>query len=277
MTSGLPPSTPYGHVCWVYDDQAGFDRQARAFLTAGLAAGERLWYVTAGRPEPVLAQLSTAPALRDALARGVAEVVPLDATYRAGAVVDGPAQVRAYAAATDAALAAGYRGLRVVAEATPLVRSPAQLDAFTRYEHQVDRYMRARPFSAMCGYDRRELSSRAVAELACLHPETNATEAPFQLYACEPADDRAGLAGELDRSGHELLGTALERADLRPLDGRLVVEAPRLRFIDHRALLMLRDYARRRGATLVLRSPHAGPARLAALLNLSGLQVELAR
>jgi len=42
--------------------------------------------------------------------------------------VDPDAQVRTYAAATGAALAAGFTGLRVVAEATPLVRTPEQLD-----------------------------------------------------------------------------------------------------------------------------------------------------
>ncbi|WBB65236.1 MEDS domain-containing protein [Micromonospora sp. WMMD812] len=277
MTSEMLPAAPYAHVCWVHDDPAPFHRQARAFLTAGLAAGERLWYVTAGPVDPVLARLSAAPALRDALARGVGEVVSLEGTYRSGAVVDGPEQVRAYAAATDAALAAGYRGLRVVAEATPLVRTPAQRDAFARYEHLVDRYMRGRPFSAMCGYDRRELGGAAAAELACLHPTTNAVEARFQLYACAPAEDRAGLAGELDPSSGELFATALERADLRPVDGRLVLEAPHLRFVDHHTLLLLRDYGRRRAATVTLRTPRAAAARLAALLNLSGLEVEVTR
>ncbi|MFD0786660.1 MEDS domain-containing protein, partial [Micromonospora azadirachtae] len=62
MSSGLTPSTPYGHVCWVYDDPAALDRAAHRFLTAGLAAGERLWYVAAGRAEPVVASLSATPA-----------------------------------------------------------------------------------------------------------------------------------------------------------------------------------------------------------------------
>ncbi|MER7443566.1 MEDS domain-containing protein [Micromonospora avicenniae] len=277
MTSERTPLTPYGHVCWVYDDPAALDRAARRFLTAGLAAGERLWYVAAGRVEPVVARLSAAPALRDALAHGSLEVVSLGDTYRTGAVVDGPAQVRAYAAATEDALAAGHRGLRVVAEATPLVRTPAQLDAFSRYEHLIDRYMRARPFRAMCAYDRREIGGRAAAELACLHPETNAAETPFQLYAHDAAGHRVGLTGELDESTEDLFGTALERADLRPVDGRLVLEASRLRFVDHRALLRLREYARQRDAAVVLRSPRAAAARLTALLDLPGLTVEVAR
>ncbi|MGK5738057.1 MEDS domain-containing protein [Micromonospora sp. URMC 103] len=275
MTSGAESPAPSNHVCWVYDDPTAFERQARAFLIAGLTAGERLWYVAAGPAEPVVARLSDTPALRDALTRGVLGVVSLSDTYRTGAVVDGPAQVRAYAGATEAALAAGFHGLRVVAEATPLVRTPAQLDAFTRYEHLVDRYMRARPFTAMCAYDRRELGGRATAELACLHPETNATETPFQLYACGPADDRFGLAGELDLAGDELFAITLERVDLRPADGRLVVDASRLRFVDHRALLRLREYGRRRGAAVVVRSPHAAVSRLVGLLDVPGLTVEV--
>ncbi|MFI7604984.1 MEDS domain-containing protein [Micromonospora sp. NPDC049366] len=277
MTRHAGSSAPNGHLCWVYDDPTTFASDARDFLLDGLHAGERLWYVCAGPSEPVLARLSAVPALRDALARGAAEVVPLNGAYRSGAVVDGPAQVHAYAEATDAALAAGYRGLRVVAEATPLVRTPAQLDAFARYEHLVDRYMRARPFAAMCAYDRRELDARTIAELACLHPHTNAAEAPFQLYATGPLGDRAGLAGELDPTGHDLFATALERADLRPVDGRLVLDAPQLRFVDHRTLLLLRDYGRRRAATVALRSANTAAARLATLLGLPGLEVEAAR
>ena len=99
-------------------------------------------------------------------------------------MVDPDAQVRAYAAATGAALAADFTGLRVVAEATPLVRTPEQLDAFARYEPMIDGYMVTHPFSAMCAYDRRILDESAIAQLACLHTSTNAP-VPFRLHGCE--------------------------------------------------------------------------------------------
>lgn len=271
------PTGPSGHVCWAYDDPAAFRAYAEAYLAAGLAAGERVWYVTSDEPESVLARLRRNRGIADALGRGAAEVVPLDSTYASGRTVDAAAQVTAYAAATDRALAAGHTGLRVVAEATPLVRTPAQLDAFARYEHQIDRYMRTRPLRAMCAYHRPELGARAVAELACLHPESNVEDLLFQLYAAAPTDGHAALAGELDTSQHELFGSALERADLRPTDGELVLRATGLRFMDHRSLVHLDEYAHRRTATAVLRTPRPAVARLAGLLDLSHLRVEVTR
>jgi anti-anti-sigma regulatory factor len=267
----------YGHVCSSYDDPATFASQARDFLVEGLAAGERVWYVAVGQPATIVERLSDVSGFQDSLRRGAAEVVSLSSTYSGGGIIDPAAQVSAYAAATDEALAAGYAGLRVVADATSLARTSAQLDAFARYEHLIDRYIRTRPMSALCAYDRLELGDRAVAQLACMHSENNAEGVLFRLYACDPGDGCAALAGELDMSNHELFATALDRADLRPVDGELVVQATHLRFIDHRALIHLRDYARRRGATAVLRTSRSAAARIVELLNLSGIRVETAR
>ncbi|MEV5817579.1 MEDS domain-containing protein [Micromonospora haikouensis] len=270
------PALPTDHVCWRHDDPAAFAAAARAFLTVGLVAGEELWYVTERDPAEAREWLAAVPGLADALRDGAARVVPLDGTYVDGRIADPAAQVRAYAEATEAALAAGHAGLRVVAEATGLVRTPQQRVAFTRYEHLIDGYMRAHPFSAMCVYDPRELGAAAVAELACLHPAGNADDVLFRLYAA--GRGRTGLAGELDLSARDLLATALERAAPRPVDGRLVFEAARLRFADHRCLQLLGEYARSRGAVAVLRGLRgAGVARLVDLLGLPGIRVEAAR
>ncbi|GIG88380.1 MEDS domain-containing protein [Plantactinospora endophytica] len=276
MISDLDTAASYGHVCWSYDDPAAFDRRARQFLAEGLAAGERVRYVTAEQPERVTERLRGLAEFSDALRRGAAQVVSLDSTYP-GDSVDPTAQVRRYAAATEEALADGYTGLRVVADVTSLVRTPDQLAAFARYEHSIDRYMRVRPLSAMCGYQRTALGERTVAELACLHPESNVDGVLFRLYACPPGDGAAALAGELDTFNHELFATALERADLCPVDGELVMRAGDLRFIDHHCLTRLRDYAGGRDATAVLRTPRTAAARLVELLGLSGVRVEAAR
>lgn len=277
LISNLRPWSPYGHVCWSYDDPAAFDSRAREFLAEGLAAGERVWYVASEPPGAVVERLRGVSVFEDGFRRGAARVVPVDSTYSGSGVVDPVAQVGVYASATGDALAAGYTGLRVLADATPLVRTSAQLDAFARYEHLIDRYMRTRPMSALCAYNRLELGDQAVAELACLHPVTNADEVLFQLYACDPDDGCATLTGELDPSNHELFATALERADLRPVDGQLVLWAPRLRYVDHRSLLHLQDYARRRGATAVLRTSRSPATRLVELLDLADVRVEAAR
>ncbi|MET7967692.1 MEDS domain-containing protein [Micromonospora sp. NPDC005305] len=275
MTSGSASSTTYGHACLAYDDPAALDARAVAYLAAGLAAGEQVWLVAPGDRGSLVRRLDRLPGLDAALRRRALRLLPVEDAYRHDEVVDPDKQVRAYAAATRDALAAGYTGLRVFAEATTLVRSPAQREAFTRYEHLIDRWMRRHPMSAVCAYDRRELTGAAVAELACMHPESN-TEVLFRLHA-GGGDAVVELAGELDPSNHRLFAAALDRADPRPVDGRLVLDATGLRFVDHRSLLHLRDHARRHDATAVLRTSRSAAARLVELLDLDEVRVEVVR
>ncbi|WP_200210605.1 MEDS domain-containing protein [Micromonospora coerulea] len=276
MTSHAAPPPAYGHLCWVYDDPAALDSRAVAFLGAGLAAGERVWLAAAGTHAALARRLDGLPGLGNALRRGAARIVSVDDAYRIDEIVDPEIQVRAYAAATEDALAAGYTGFRVVAEATSLVRTPAQRDAFARYEHLIDRYMRTRPMSAICAYDRRELAGPAIAELACMHADSNA-DVLFHLHAAAPGDGAFALAGELDPSVHRLFAAALDRVDPRPVDGRLLIDGNRLRFIDHGSLIELDEHARRRGATAVLRTSRSAAARLAELLDLPDVRVEVTR
>src|SRR4051794_22007372 len=125
MTTSLAPED--GHACWSYDDYQPFDRYAGEFLHAGLSAGEQVWYVT-GRPSG-----ATADWLRGVGA--AARVVSTADAYAGVRAIDPAAQVAAYAALTERALAAGFTGFRVAADVTPLVRSDEQRDAFARYEY----------------------------------------------------------------------------------------------------------------------------------------------
>ncbi|MEU1836673.1 MEDS domain-containing protein [Micromonospora chersina] len=275
MTSDSAPSTAYGHACLAYDDPAALDARAVAHLAAGLAAGEQVWLVAPGDTDSLARRLDRLPGRDDALRRRALRLLPVEHAYRHDEIVDPEQQVRAYVTATTEALAAGYTGFRVFAEATTLVRSVAQRDAFTRYEHLIDRWMRHHPMSAVCAYDRRELSEAAIAELSCMHPETN-TDVLFRLHA-GGGEAVVELAGELDPSHHRLFAAALDRADPRPVDGRLVLDATGLRFVDHRSLLLLGDHARRHDATVVLRTSRSAPARLVELLDLHEVRVEVVR
>jgi hypothetical protein len=260
--SSAPGETPRAHVCVAYDDPTDLRTHAQHFLADGLAAGEQVWYIAADRPA----------GLDDRV-----RFVPTGRTYAHGAVVDPAAQVDFYAAATRDAVAAGHTGLRVVAEATELVVTPAQLDAFCRYEHLVDRYMCGHPFTAMCAYDRRMLDATAVARLVCLHPRTNTDDVPFTLHAAQPGEGAAVLAGELDMTAWDLLSATLEAVDLPSTAGEVVLQATGLRFADHRSLLRLQDYALDAGVTVVLRSANAALGRLAGMMELPGVRVEVAR
>lgn len=268
-TSGVLDATRglglHDHICWPYDDPAEFRRRAVEFLADGLALGQQCWYVSEGPTEELLSHVAE---LGEALGSGALRVVSIDDTYGEGGAVTPAEQVATYAAATEAALAAGFSGLRVAAEATSMVRGDEALDAFCRYEHLVDRYMAGRPFAAMCAYNRNELPESAIGQLACLHP-AGAGGSPFRLYAVPHA--RVALDGELDLDSRETFARALDRADLRADGGPVVVDASSLDFIDHHALFAL---SRAADGDVVLRTRRPGPARLAGLVGVPGLKVE---
>ncbi len=263
------------HQCWCYGEREEFTVRAREFLAEGLVAGERVLYVGRDDVDTLTRELCTTSTFGEGVRRGAVRVASLATTYPFEAVVDPREQVRNYAAATEEALAAGFTGFRVAADATPLVRTPAQLDAFARYEHLVDRYMTTRPLSAMCAYSRGELDDGASAQLACLHPWASADTTSFRLHAPTGRGVSAVLDGELDMAAHELWPLALDRADLQPVDGSVVIDATGLEFVDHRGLLALAAVADRLGATVVLRTRLPEPARVLTLLNVTSVRVEL--
>lgn len=261
---------PGGHFCLAFDDRAEFRRQAAGFLREGLGLGERVLYV-ADAPGSELAEV--AAGLGAGARPGAVEVVAVRSMYGADEVVDPAAQVRTYAEATDAALADGFTGLRVAAEITVLVRGAEQRDAFARYEQRIDRYMTGHPFSAVCAYDRGVLGAAAVAELACVHPAASPGATPFRFFAREGVG--AVLGGEVDRTGRELLARTLDRAELAPLGDELVVDAAELGFLDHRGLLLLDELGRREEVVVALRGAPGVVGRMAGLLELARVRVDV--
>ncbi len=263
----------HDHVCWAYQDRGEFRSRAIEFLADGLAQGQRLCYLASGEVSALWDDLSDLDGLDQARQSDAIQVQSLGASYRSGAVIEPADQMQAFAAATDEALAAGFTGLRVAADVTPLVRTPEQLDAFARCEHLVDRYRTRRPFSALCAYNRAELGSETIAQVACMHPNANEGATPFRLHASTHA--AATLGGELDLASLCLFSLALHRADLRPTGGELVIDAKGLTFIDHRGLLALAEHARCCDATAVLQTSLPTAARIIEILDLKDVQVEV--
>ena len=260
------------HLCQVFDDHAEFRAAAVEFLADGLARGARVRYIAPPDDDTLRAELAPLMRMPQARRPGAVEVVSVGGTYAGlDACVDAQAVVDSYTADTRSALADGFAGFRVAAEVTVLVRTPEQLDAFARYEHQADRLMSRIPVTAMCGYRHTELGDDAVSQLACLHPDGSAEQAPFRVYATRTAD--LALSGELDLTTVDQFAVAMERTGV--LDGRaeVVVDATGLEFADHRNLLVLERMADRYGRTVVLRTARRWPARLVTALDLTHVRV----
>ncbi|MFC5728148.1 MULTISPECIES: MEDS domain-containing protein [Nocardioides] len=265
----------YDHLCWAFEDAQEFRARAGCFLAEGLQLGEQVWYVGSGDVTALEDELRELPGMEQALHSGAAKADSIEAAYPTGTVVDPAAQVAAYARATAQAVAAGFTGLRVAADATALVRTPEQLDAFARYEHLIDRYILTAPFSAMCAYQRSLVGDGSIAALACMHPGASADATPFWLHATTQNGCAAAIGGELDLATRDLLRLALHRADLQPHNGELVLDASRVEFMDHRSLLQLVEHARSEGHMLVLRTAHPGPGLLIRALGLDRARVEI--
>lgn len=267
-TAAVQRRDGHQHICLAFTDPAEFGARAARFLADGLDRGLRVRLVVGEGGDDLADRVGRLLDPRP----GAFEVATLTDAYRDGQVaVDPSQQVRAYAAATDAALTAGFTGLRVAADATSLVGTPTQLDAFARYEHLVDRYMVGHPFSAMCGYRHPDVGADTVAQLACLHPQAD-PEPAFRLHA---GPTGTVLSGEVDLAGRQLLRDALDRAGLPVVSGRIVLDAAALDYVDHRGLLVLSELARARSATVVLRTRLRMAARLVEILDIPGVRVEL--
>ena len=194
-------------------------------------------------------------------------VISLEEFYGAGEPVDPAAVIKRYDAATQEALADGYRGLRVGADVTDLVRAPERRDAFARCEVLLERYTSRHPLSAMCGY-RRELGD-AVTQFACLHAAAPAGLTPFQVYAC--GDGAVGLLGEFDQACQGAFERALARIGPAPGDRGLIFDMSAVGFMDHHVLLSLDSYAEACEVPVVARSVPPAVRRVAHVLGLEHL------
>ena len=234
----------HDHACLLYDDDAAFAGEVRAFVRDGLAAGEKVMF------------LGTPPAELDP----AVEVVLQEDAYEDD--LDPVKQTAAWEAAVGDALAFGYTGLRTVAEVTGLLVEEESRRRQLHWEACCDRMMAELPWTAMCCYDRRRLPVEALRDVAAMHPiECGDTEPVFRLF-CD-GRSRLALAGELDAFESERFGRlAALAAPERPFE----LDLTRLDFADHhgvRALSRLRD------SGVSVRGAPPGAQRVAAILGVA--------
>jgi anti-anti-sigma regulatory factor len=241
---GFVDSVPGGeaadHLCWVYEDDDAFDDAARAFLTGGLARGERVLCVGERVVEGLRTPGTLARDLADLVAEGSVETLTLAEAYEAAGPFVPERQLTYYDAATRRALDAGYRGLRVIAEVSDLAADPGLRADLVRWEHLADDYAaQGSGFSAMCAY-RADLGPAAVADVASVHPLIHASgeATSFRLFAEE---DRLVLAGSVDTFGSDRLTRAL--AATTGTGPVVVLDLSALEFIDVGACRVLARWA----------------------------------
>jgi anti-anti-sigma regulatory factor len=208
--------------------------------------------------------------------RGDVRVTPADEyyPYQPGSnIIDAERAVANCLTATDRAISKGYTGFRTVGDVTSAARTPEQRAALAQLEYLVDQKLAVFPFSALCGYNMRQLGA-AADELICLHPFVSNGSVTFRLYAESGADVDFALAGEIDAANNELFATTLQR--IWPLVQRHTVriDARELEFIGHQQLGMLEQRAREHNRKVVLVTNQPIPSRIVNLLDLTNVRVE---
>lgn len=256
-----------GHACWIFDQQQEFVDAALEYLTDGLRAEQRIAYVgseTVEEQRELLAPLGDVGKMVD---NGALQLFELANLYKAGEPVDPNTQVAIYLAATDAALADGYTGLRVAAQATDLALDPDTREAHVRWESVADRYIGPHPLSAFCGYQRGVLPERLLSDLAAVHPASNEghPSVPFHLFSDSGS---MVLSGEVDFFSAPDLDRLLELA----CEGRDQVsfDLAELDFIDHHGLVKLAAHTQRLATEggCAIHNPPPFVGRLCELLDL---------
>ncbi|MEV4647278.1 EAL domain-containing protein [Saccharopolyspora sp. NPDC049357] len=266
---------PDGHLCWAYQHPDDFQARAREYALDGLSAGQQVEYVGNAPTWQLRAQLAADDALAGALDTGALKVSSVHEAYRAGAVglVDPDAAVAVRIDVTNEALAAGYSGFRTIVDATEMVRTRTQREAFAHFEYLIDHVMSHQPVTALCAYDLAELGSAAVAEIACLHPLTSPQTSPFRLYTDHPntdGSDHLALAGHIDLPCAALLAQALRHAQ----HDELIINDRGLTFLDRHALQVLDHHAREHDQHVLLRLAQPLATRLTPLPDLTHTRIE---
>jgi anti-anti-sigma regulatory factor len=255
------------HLCWVHGDRGDYRPRLSEFFRDGLGRGLRVAYLGSGDAGELRELLGGVAGSGTLLSGEAVRVISFEEFYGAGEPVDPAAVIKRYDAATREALADGYRGLRVGADVTDLVRAPDQHDAFARCEVLLERYTSRHPLSAMCGY-RRDLGD-AVTQFACLHAAVPAGLTPFQVFACD--DGAVGLLGEFDQACQGAFERALRRIEPAPGDPGLIFDMSAVGFMDQYALLSLDSYAEACPVPVVARSVPPVVRRVARVLGLEHL------
>jgi ABC-type transporter Mla MlaB component len=257
-----------GHACWAYDDLAGdFVDAAVPFLAEGLDLGQALMFV--GGPEAEEVVRSVDP-LADMVRDGTLQVEPFETVYPGSRRLPDGEQWAAFVQAVTNARAAGFTGLRALAEVTCLAGPEDASRAHAQWETYADRRMAGSRLAALCCFDRAALPPEGLAAIACAHPVVDhrlASQAPFRLFG---RADALALAGEVDAFCSETLRHLLRTQDDRPAP---VLDLDELTFIEHTGVAALHEYAERvraQGARLEVRG---GPSTLRRLSRLLGVSV----
>ena len=267
----------HDHACLLHaSDDERWD-VAAAYVDAGLRAGERVVYVPdAETPETVVDALALAGSERARReAGGQFTVMAQDDVY-AAVDYDPERLALQWGELTQAALAEGFRGMRVVADMGWALHVEMDAQELFVYERAAGALFAQLPFSAVCLYDERRWSGEQILGAAQAHPVAMCggwhhhavARIADELELSFTASDRLRVAGSVDLATIERFADVLRLAGESPCD--LTLDLGELAFLDVRGLATLYATAGSlapRGCELLLDATPPVVARLLALFG----------
>lgn len=236
-----------GHILLLYSAESERLAALAAWARRGLENDEKVIYTEAREtpPERTLVRL-----LQDA------GVDAASATAKGCLLVQSPAEFfppDGQAGMLERALAEGYRGLRLSAQATSAVTVMPQA-AHSDVERAFDRLCRTRPVSALCQYEQRDMPGDRLQDVAASHLSGGIRQ---RALSVAQHVGQLVLAGEIDVSNHDILMCAL-RAATEQASQTLRLDVSRVEFIGAAGCRALDDGTfrfRRQGGRVLLIEP----------------------
>lgn len=250
-TAAWPDAVASGaHACCVLSTDAQRRAAVGRFLGDGYARNERLLYLADSSSTDAVVGMLEGVGIDGAAcaASGRLEVRSSTDSYLAGGTFDANRVKDSLREETEAAMASGYAGLRVVGEMTWALRGAPGSDRLPAYEADVDDLFADGRLTAMCQYDRRGFPAAVLA--AAVAPHRVVGSAPWGDLPGGFVLDGAGddgvlrLAGEVDFNDAALLQACVAQA---AADGPIELDLSAVRFVDVAALGAIVSAAARTG------------------------------
>jgi hypothetical protein len=228
---------PHDHTAWFGNGRAELYALASEALAEGLRRDEKLMFVA---DDPDVSML-TGFGAEQLIADGRLDVVEVSAVYGSDTAFSASDQLATFRQALEAALAAGYSGIRVVADNTSLAQGDDESFArWLAWEQLTDHFQADSMVTGICFFDRTALSAERVSDLAALHPvrRVDAYEAPaFTVFVDR---DAVLLIGSLGGGESDQLRRLLAAIDFKQ---KAVIDLAAAHLLDNEALFALIEFA----------------------------------
>ncbi len=269
----LEESNPGLHLCAFYKAEDQLERVAGTFVRAGIAAGDRVLYVSSvGDPAPICDALETRGVdSQRALETGQLMFRCSDEVYGTGGRIDLDELAEGFREAGRRARSEGFPGLRVAAEMGSFLRLLGSIDQLLAWERFATQLQAEEGITSVCQYDLADLSAEDAALLDNEHAGRSPFEAAVPMASFTATREPFGLsvAGEVDVSNRKVFARALTAC----ADGRssFSIDVEQLEFADVGFLEVIFGLARQLPPDGVIRIPNASK-RLRRLIEVAGLE-----